>query len=606
MRAVRVGRTVSVEGRVRPTRAATARTSLSMLSSCCRPRRPPPRRRRRRRSSLTRQSPFGRGPARFFGSTARVDLIDDCDGVARLAVAMDGDGGGRRRRDGGRRHRRRVAAARVRAAGRRDAAARAPPARYTRPCLCDRSRRGRRRRRDDARAGRCTRPRARASALAAGFCAADDFSRLARTPGLGRRRRRRRPCSICSRAPAKSSAARSARRRSRGTCTALLGVGLDKAQQQSDWGARPLTDAQLRYAALDAFCLPLLYDALEALPPAGSTMNDAPPPPPDSAPGAGAAAGPPAFNAAPTVVSTAVVLRAPSPSRRAASGGRAATRTDCVRLICRESGEAEAAAAEVVSKERAARPSGRAAARRSTSTRRTRGRAAGGIARRFDVLFWRDRATDDQAPTCAGTRAALAVPDGRRRRRRGGFTAMGPGHGAAAPTDASEHIVWRLRALVAIFQAPTSFSPRPHSAQIVPPPRAGYAHQPAPPTARKKFLPTPATPPTPRRTCTRAPERRGGARALRLRRAPRAADASPRGSTSSAPLAPTFNFAEEDLQPVDDVIFGREPSRGVSPVWPTDADVGARPLCGGWSPRYGPTRSSAFPSHKTPTPLDTR
>ena len=44
-------------------------------------------------------------------------------------------------------------------------------------------------------------------------------------------------------------------------CARLLGVGLDKTQQTSDWERRPLTAAQLEYAALDAAVLPPLWDA---------------------------------------------------------------------------------------------------------------------------------------------------------------------------------------------------------------------------------------------------------------------------------------------------------------------------------------------------------
>eukprot|EP00899_Mesostigma_viride_P008704 jgi/Mesvir1/17835/Mv12925-RA.1 len=41
---------------------------------------------------------------------------------------------------------------------------------------------------------------------------------------------------------------------------AVLGVPLDKTQQASDWGARPLSPAQLRYAATDAWCLLCIYN----------------------------------------------------------------------------------------------------------------------------------------------------------------------------------------------------------------------------------------------------------------------------------------------------------------------------------------------------------
>ncbi|KAF6257473.1 hypothetical protein COO60DRAFT_1701845 [Scenedesmus sp. NREL 46B-D3] len=45
-------------------------------------------------------------------------------------------------------------------------------------------------------------------------------------------------------------------------CSALLGKPLDKSQQMSDWTARPLSQRQAHYAALDAFVLPQLYDRL--------------------------------------------------------------------------------------------------------------------------------------------------------------------------------------------------------------------------------------------------------------------------------------------------------------------------------------------------------
>ena len=47
----------------------------------------------------------------------------------------------------------------------------------------------------------------------------------------------------------------------RHACASLLHVKLDKCQQTSDWESRPLTDAQLVYAALDAAVLLPLYDA---------------------------------------------------------------------------------------------------------------------------------------------------------------------------------------------------------------------------------------------------------------------------------------------------------------------------------------------------------
>jgi ribonuclease D len=45
----------------------------------------------------------------------------------------------------------------------------------------------------------------------------------------------------------------------------LLGVDLQKQEQSSDWGARDLTDAQLRYAASDVLHLHALKDRLQAM-----------------------------------------------------------------------------------------------------------------------------------------------------------------------------------------------------------------------------------------------------------------------------------------------------------------------------------------------------
>lgn len=42
-------------------------------------------------------------------------------------------------------------------------------------------------------------------------------------------------------------------------CRRELGLVLDKGPQMSDWARRPLSAVQLRYAALDAAVLPLLY-----------------------------------------------------------------------------------------------------------------------------------------------------------------------------------------------------------------------------------------------------------------------------------------------------------------------------------------------------------
>lgn len=44
----------------------------------------------------------------------------------------------------------------------------------------------------------------------------------------------------------------------------LLGAPLDKAQQRSDWEARPLAGAQRAYAAADAAVLVALFDELLA------------------------------------------------------------------------------------------------------------------------------------------------------------------------------------------------------------------------------------------------------------------------------------------------------------------------------------------------------
>ena len=45
-------------------------------------------------------------------------------------------------------------------------------------------------------------------------------------------------------------------------CETLLGVSLDKSEQRSDWGFRPLSDAQLQYAAADASVLLPLAQAM--------------------------------------------------------------------------------------------------------------------------------------------------------------------------------------------------------------------------------------------------------------------------------------------------------------------------------------------------------
>ena len=46
-------------------------------------------------------------------------------------------------------------------------------------------------------------------------------------------------------------------------CERELGVSLDKSCQRSNWSRRPLSRAQLRYAATDAEVLPKLYRALK-------------------------------------------------------------------------------------------------------------------------------------------------------------------------------------------------------------------------------------------------------------------------------------------------------------------------------------------------------
>jgi hypothetical protein len=45
-----------------------------------------------------------------------------------------------------------------------------------------------------------------------------------------------------------------------------LGRPLDKRMQMTDWRRRPLYTAQAKYAALDAYVLPRVLDALAGLP----------------------------------------------------------------------------------------------------------------------------------------------------------------------------------------------------------------------------------------------------------------------------------------------------------------------------------------------------
>lgn len=58
---------------------------------------------------------------------------------------------------------------------------------------------------------------------------------------------------------------------------AYLGKPLDKAQQCSDWDARPLSDAQRAYAALDAVAVALIFERLRAVDEAIDVVARAPP-----------------------------------------------------------------------------------------------------------------------------------------------------------------------------------------------------------------------------------------------------------------------------------------------------------------------------------------
>ena len=49
-------------------------------------------------------------------------------------------------------------------------------------------------------------------------------------------------------------------------CERELGISLDKSSQTSNWSRRPLDADQLRYAALDAEVLLVLYDRFSNAP----------------------------------------------------------------------------------------------------------------------------------------------------------------------------------------------------------------------------------------------------------------------------------------------------------------------------------------------------
>ena len=57
-------------------------------------------------------------------------------------------------------------------------------------------------------------------------------------------------------------------------CRQALGLRLDKLEQKSEWGERPLRPAQLEYAALDAAVLPRLYDAVKGAGPLSAAALD--------------------------------------------------------------------------------------------------------------------------------------------------------------------------------------------------------------------------------------------------------------------------------------------------------------------------------------------
>ena len=71
---------------------------------------------------------------------------------------------------------------------------------------------------------------------------------------------------VCARQAGWSAAPGASPKRSLGLSAiagfAFPGCALDKSSQCSDWGSRPLTEAQREYAALDAAVAPAVYDAL--------------------------------------------------------------------------------------------------------------------------------------------------------------------------------------------------------------------------------------------------------------------------------------------------------------------------------------------------------
>ena len=63
-------------------------------------------------------------------------------------------------------------------------------------------------------------------------------------------------------------------------CAALLGEAIDKSEQESDWQRRPLSSAQLIYAAKDAYVLPSLFRAINAASAGRLQPRPLPSPPP--------------------------------------------------------------------------------------------------------------------------------------------------------------------------------------------------------------------------------------------------------------------------------------------------------------------------------------